>query len=306
MSKNTDEVSLSDSERDIDDALSKSSVSCQNSESSEDSLVYSNSTASNSLDYLTIVALPTTEESDLKNSQKKKRRVKRIKKRSERVDDAKEIQREEDEEEEEEEEENLPIHLKHRWQRKKMRSAGGPYTVEGDNNRVIGRAFFPSGDIDSAMQMGEPTAVAPAEATLLFGYVKRAEKDSGRFYKAADKNRKRHNWTQVIVLFILAVSAGGSTLFNLLTPTDDGTFAYRITVNVLLVISAALQAAQRTFKFEQKATNYEMTADDYFNYTREWKMRIAQGVDDRRDKCTDALAAARHCLREIELGALPL
>lgn len=221
-----------------------------------------------------------------KNKNKKKRKKKAKKNRAEHV-------------------ESLPsIYPLHRWQRKGQLS-----TKEGEKGegtvRLRHRSFAEGGVLDGIV-MGEPTAVTDTEATQLFGYIEESSKNSERFYSAADKNRKRHNWTQLIVLVILGVTAGGSTLYNLLTPTDDGTFAYRVTLNVLLVISTILQAMQRTFKFEQKGTNYEMTGDDYHNYVRLWLMRVAQGIDDRRDKCTAALTDARTSLREIELGALPL
>jgi len=253
----------------------------------ESGVEYSNSTAPDSLNYESIEpenAAPGA------NNRKKKRRIKRRKE----VKSAAEA---------ESRVEPRSIVLRHRWQRNKARSHNNRENVP---DRAHMRNFLPTNNSGDALVMGEPTAVTCKEAELLIGYVKRARTESERFYRAADKNRKRHNWSRVIVLIILSITAGGSTLYNLLTPTDDGTFAYRITVNILLVISAVLQASQQTFRWEEKGTNYEMTGDDFFNYAREYEMRIAQGVDDRRDKCVDALTAARHGLREIELGALPL
>lgn len=151
------------------------------------------------------------------------------------------------------------------------------------------------------------TALLEGELTELRGYVHSSDADSVRFYKAADKNRCRHRWSNLVLLFILGLTSGASTLVNIFnTSNEDGTLPYRITFNVLIVISTALKVWQQVFRFEQKAMNYEMTGDDYFNYAREWRMRIIQGVDDRRDKCERALTTARHTLREIELNALPL
>lgn len=255
----------------------------------EDRAAYSNSTAPDSIDYESLGAQDPAADTI---NRKKKRRVKRRKDIKSAAVVVGDVQTET---------ETYPIVLRHRLQRNKARSHNNPTSVPGR-----ARNFLPTNDSGSALVMGAPTAVTSKEAEILIGYVKRARAESERFYRAADKNRKRHNWSRVIVLIILSVTAGGSTLYNLLTPTDDGTFAYRITVNILLVISAVLQASQQTFRWEEKGTNYEMTGDDYFNYAREYEMRIAQGVDDRRDKCVDALTAARHGLREIELGALPL
>lgn len=198
--------------------------------------------------------------------------------------------------------------LPHRWQRKCIK------VPNADPENGLGLRGRDQGDCEEipldSLSLGAPTAVTDAEAHLLTGYVERARKDSERFYQAADQNRRKQNWTSVILLVILTITAGGSTLYNIIVPTDPNetqqAYAYRITVNVLLCISAVIQAMQQVFRYEQKSSNYEMTGDDFYNYAREWQMRIVQGVDDRRDKCLEALASARHSLREIELGALPL
>ena len=170
--------------------------------------------------------------------------------------------------------------------------------------------FDPDTTDCSKIQLGEPTALQEGEALLLLGYIEGAQRDSNRFYTAASWNRRRKNWTTLILTIILGLTAGGSLLYNLLNPSDENethtAFVFRITVNILTFIALIIRGMQQVFKYDEKGINYEMVGDDYNNYAREWIMKMAQGVDDRREKCLEAIVAARHSLREIELGALPL
>ena len=154
------------------------------------------------------------------------------------------------------------------------------------------------------------TALLDREVVELNTYLTSAQESCDRYYKAADAQRRKHNLSTWIVLCLMSATSTGSTFVNFFVPqTDSETtamYAFRITVNVLLAFATVIQAWQTAYKPEWKAMNHEMSGDDFANYIREWRMRIVQGIDDRRERVMAALVTARFVLREIESAALPL
>lgn len=173
-------------------------------------------------------------------------------------------------------------------------------------SRDAGDANFAAVHVDHAAQ----SALLDAEIVELNRLIVEARGNSKVYYLAADTQRRKHNWTSWLSTVLAALTSGGSTLFNFFVAQkvaeSDGEYAFRIVVNILLVVITVLQAWQQTYKPEWKAMNYEMTADDFANYAREWRLRLVQGVDDRRGRVLMALTTAQHVLREIELSALPI
>lgn len=164
--------------------------------------------------------------------------------------------------------------------------------------------------IDSVVDEALQTALTSSEIETLSGYIKQAEENSHSYYVAADYNRRRNNLVNWILLVVAALTCGGSTLYNFFVPKGpteaDGEYAFRITMNIVLVIIAILKGWQQAYSPEAKAMNFEMTGDDFANYAREWSLRLAQGIDDRRERVLMALVSAQTTLFQIESAALPL
>lgn len=156
------------------------------------------------------------------------------------------------------------------------------------------------------VELGTPTAIKPQELQALRGFIQAARAWSVQFYRAASWNRNVHNYTSFFVLTVMGLTTGLSTLYNILAVKDDDTFAYRIVFNVLIAACTIVKAAQQAFGFDIKSMHHEMTADDFFSYVRTWNLRLAQGVDERRDKCQEAIVSAHLTLDHIERHAMPL
>jgi len=161
-------------------------------------------------------------------------------------------------------------------------------------------------DADAAViVLGEPTALLDEEATLLRSYIVQAGASSEAHYAAADRNRCTHRTLSVIHKVLLALTAGGSILYNIFT-SDTTMRPYSITLNVLLLVAAIIAAVQSVFRFDERSVLHEMSGDDFLNYTREWCLRMVRGVDDRRSSCLVAMQDALHRLQAIELHSLPM
>lgn len=157
---------------------------------------------------------------------------------------------------------------------------------------------------------GARTALLDTEVLELNRLILQAQNNGTVYYEAADQQRRKHNLVNWTTTVIVALTSGGSTLFNFFiaqkATESDGEYAFRIVLNLLLVFVAILNGWRQTYRPEWKAMNYEMTADDFSNYVREWRLRLVQGIDDRRERVLLALSSAQHVLREIELSAMPL
>lgn len=153
-----------------------------------------------------------------------------------------------------------------------------------------------------------PSALTPSEIGLLRSYVTQADEDGARFHAAADRCRRRHAASNFVLLLLLWATSGGSILYDLSTleVSGDAGFVTRVTIDVMLAVAAVLQTLQQVCRYDKKLGNYESTGDAFYNYAREWRLRIAQGVDDRRAKCEVALVLAESSLSEIENNAMAL
>lgn len=161
--------------------------------------------------------------------------------------------------------------------------------------------------IISPSESGVKTALTVFEEQILLRYVKSADDECRRFHKAANWNRKMRNSSNLLLLTLLYLTSGGSILYDFTTlSVDDPSFWPRLIINVLSILAAVTRTFQQVGNYEGKSINYETIGTNYCNYAREWRQKLAQGIDDRRDKCVEALVLAENGLSEIEHQALPL
>lgn len=161
--------------------------------------------------------------------------------------------------------------------------------------------------LGSNLEVGEPTALTRGNVHALRDYIETSNEASARYYAAADTNRWWNRTLSITVNILLYLTTGGSVLSNIfaMQPSDPA-FPYSVSITVLLFVITVLRSVDEGFGFRLKMTNYEMTGDDFMHYARTWARRLLQGVDDRADKCAEAVVTAEQELAAIELHALPL
>ena len=183
---------------------------------------------------------------------------------------------------------------------------GGEPAAEDGMSAVL--PLDPTRELNStANAIERKSALFASELAMLKGFIQTASVEAKKFDAAARRNRAMNNNTNIALGVILVFTAGGGLLYNIFTlAVTDPNFGYNVINMLLTVLAAFLQIFQSVRNYSEKASNYQLAADQYTNYAREWRMCIARGVDDRREQASAAMLMAENRLSEIESIALPL
>lgn len=149
------------------------------------------------------------------------------------------------------------------------------------------------------------SAMTEHEENLFKEWMDHASEKSSYYHKLAGWNRWINSRFTFISLILGAFTAGAG-IFNAifaLSPGQPG-FAAGCTIVAFVILNTLLTSYLAAFKVAEKASNYHQAAMGYSNFSREWKMQLAQGIDDRPEKIAEALINAEMQISDIEAGTM--
>lgn len=153
----------------------------------------------------------------------------------------------------------------------------------------------------------EGSALTQNQLEWLRDQIKHAEEKSKAYEAASSSSRWWNNNLNLILWLVLSMMGSSSVLYNTFNlKWEDANFGFEVTMTVFAVIAAVIQTLHRVWNVDEKMIKHHDTASGLKNFVREWKLQLVTGIDDRKEKCDEALIIAENQISEIDSTSIPL